>query len=236
VASRKDEGKTIRTIHGEDVPESAPQHIAAHFRPFAMRTDPLFRDPKNARKHGEDDLPATAKSLEKFGERKPIEFDPKSRTIVAGNGRHEAAEKLLKWEWIAAVPVDLDAAALKAYALADNRTAEKSRWDIDALAAALEEIRADVDEYDLDLDIGELGFDKDDLAEIEEVHKVLNGDTPAKNEKKDVAAKTSFEVRIKCRSEKHQVQILEAIESQDAGKLAKAFKGVTVDEVTSASS
>jgi hypothetical protein len=222
----------VRTIHGEDVPESALQHIAPHFRAFAIRTDLLFRDPKNARKHGDADLPTTANSLAKFGQRKPIEFDPATRTIVAGNGRHEAAESILKWEWIAAVPVDLTPEKLKAYALADNRTAEKSAWDMDALAAALEELKDDIDEHDLDFDLDDLGFGKDDIADIEEVDKVLHGQTPAKNEKKDVQAKTSYEVRIKCRSEKHQVQILEAIESQDAGKLAKAFKGVTVDEIS----
>jgi magnesium-transporting ATPase (P-type) len=101
-----------------------------------------------------------------------------------------------------------------------------------ALAAALEELKDDIDEHDLDFDLDDLGFGKDDIADIEEVDKVLHGQTPAKNEKKDVQAKTSYEVRIKCRSEKHQVQILEAIESQDAGKLAKAFKGVTVDEIS----
>ena len=120
----------------------------------------LSLDPKNARKHSARNLEAIAASLEKFGQRKPIVVH--RGVVLAGNGTLEAA-KSLGWTEIevAEVPEDWDNDTAKAYALADNRTAELAEWDESELAKQLLELQ------DADWDITELGFDVPKLTDIE---------------------------------------------------------------------
>jgi site-specific DNA-methyltransferase (adenine-specific) len=127
-----------------------------------IQIEQLSLDPKNARKHSQRNLDAIAASLEKFGQRKPIVVH--RGVVLAGNGTLEAA-KSLGWTEIeiAEVPDDWDDDTAKAYALADNRTAELAEWDESALAKQLLELQ------DADWDISELGFDVPDIAETREV-------------------------------------------------------------------
>jgi DNA modification methylase len=120
----------------------------------------LSLDPTNARKHSQRNLDAIAASLKKFGQRKPIVVH--KGVVLAGNGTLEAA-KTLGWTEIevAEVPSDWDLDTAKAYALADNRTAELAEWDESELAKQLLELQ------DADWDITELGFDIPALADIE---------------------------------------------------------------------
>ena len=112
----------------------------------------LSLDPTNARKHSDKNLSAIAASLNKFGQRKPIVVH--RGVVLAGNGTLEAA-KSLGWSEIevAEVPADWDDDTAKAYALADNRTAELAEWDESELAKQLLELQ------DADWDITELGFE-----------------------------------------------------------------------------
>ena len=112
----------------------------------------LSLDPTNARKHSPRNLEAIAASLNKFGQRKPIVVH--KGVVLAGNGTLEAA-KILGWTEIevAEVPSDWDLDTAKAYALADNRTAELAEWDESELATQLLELQ------DADWDITELGFE-----------------------------------------------------------------------------
>jgi len=120
----------------------------------------LSLDPTNARKHSQRNLDAIAASLKKFGQRKPIVVH--KGVVLAGNGTLEAA-KTLGWTEIevAEVPSDWDLDTAKAYALADNRTAELAEWDESELAKQLLELQ------DKDWDITELGFEIPALADIE---------------------------------------------------------------------
>jgi DNA modification methylase len=113
----------------------------------------LLMDPENARKHSQKNLDAIKASLEKFGQRKPIVINNKG-VVLAGNGTLEAARSL-KWDYIevATVPEDWDEATARAYALADNRSAELAEWDESVLAKSLLEL------MDQEWDIEELGFD-----------------------------------------------------------------------------
>jgi ParB-like chromosome segregation protein Spo0J len=112
----------------------------------------LSLDPKNARKHSARNLEAIAASLNKFGQRKPIVVH--RGVVLAGNGTLEAA-KSLGWTEIevSEVPEDWDNDTAKAYALADNRTAELAEWDESELVKQLLELQ------DKDWNIEELGFE-----------------------------------------------------------------------------
>jgi ParB-like chromosome segregation protein Spo0J len=112
----------------------------------------LTPDPANARTHDEKNLTAISNSLKKFGQRKPICVTPDS-IVVAGNGTLEAA-KSLGWTEIviARTPVGWSWEQIRAFALADNRTAELAVWDDKVLADQLLEL--DANGWELE----ELGF------------------------------------------------------------------------------
>lgn len=122
------------------------------------KTKNLKFDPRNARTHDRENIEAIKASLERFGQQKPIVID-KSGTVIAGNGTLQAALEL-GWDSIKVVCSELDADGLKAFALADNRTAELAGWDEEILVSLLEEISEDM---------VSLGFDESFLEELQEM-------------------------------------------------------------------
>ena len=127
----------------------------------------LKPDPQNARQHDTKNLKAIEGSLAQFGQRKPIVIT-EANVIVAGNGTVTAA-KNLGWETIEAVrvPADWSKDQVKAFALADNRTAELATWSPEVLAAQLIEL-----EY-AGFEIAEFGFDKvEPPIQLPEIQKV----------------------------------------------------------------
>ncbi len=86
---------------------------------------------------------AVAKSYDQFGQRKPL-VALKDGTVIAGNHQLKAAQQL-GWTEIAVVFVDDDEATAKAYALADNRTADLGTYDDEALAELISDIAHDAD-------------------------------------------------------------------------------------------
>lgn len=112
----------------------------------------LHTDPKNARKHNVKNLKAIKGSLEKFGQQKPIVVN-EARMIIAGNGTFEAA-KALGWKDINVVFSKLSKRDERAFALADNRTAELAEWDDGFLDEALKELAS------FEFDLGSIGFDE----------------------------------------------------------------------------
>lgn len=126
-------------------------------------------DPKNARAHGKRNLEAIQRSLQTFGQQKPIVIDATS-TVVAGNGTLEAA-RALGWAEIDCVQTDLAGTKAIAFALADNRTAELAAWDEDALAEALAAVQCDES-----LDAIATGFSE---VEIDRAIKSMVGDDGA---------------------------------------------------------
>jgi DNA modification methylase len=123
----------------------------------------LTLDPRNARTHSQKNLDAIATSLTKFGQRKPIVITGDG-VVLAGNGTLEAA-KSLKWDYIdvTVTPSDWDIDTARAYALADNRTAELAEWDESVLAQQLLEL------HDADFDIEALGFEMPQVIEPEPI-------------------------------------------------------------------
>ncbi len=115
----------------------------------------LKPDKKNARVHGEKNIEAIKSSLKKFGQQKNIVI-LKDGTVIAGNGQLQAA-KSLGWKKLAVSVFSGTAQEAKAFAIADNRTAELASWDEDNLAEALKSLS-------VDYDLNDFGFDKLDLS------------------------------------------------------------------------
>jgi site-specific DNA-methyltransferase (adenine-specific) len=105
-----------------------------------LRIADLVSDPNNARKHDDKNLEAIKGSLTQFGQRKPIVVQ--GNVVIAGNGTLEAARQL-GWDEIdiVQVPADWTKDQAKAFALADNRTAELATWDEQVLAAQVLELK-----------------------------------------------------------------------------------------------
>lgn len=92
-----------------------------------------------------------AESIRRFGFRQPIVVD-RHNVIVAGHTRYKAAV-MLELDEVPVVHADeLTATQVKAYRLADNKTAEMAVWDMPLLEGELEKI-GDT------LDMTEFGFD-----------------------------------------------------------------------------
>jgi hypothetical protein len=85
------------------------------------------------------DVDAVMRSLDAFGQRKPIVARESTGEVIAGNHTFMAAVKL-GWSEIAVVWVDDDDATAKAFALADNRTAELGGYDDGLLADMIAEV------------------------------------------------------------------------------------------------
>jgi len=120
----------------------------------------LHEDPKNARKHSERNLTAIVASLQEFGLQKPI-VALKDGTVIAGNCTLRAARQL-GWDKVAVVQFDSrEEARAKAYALADNRSAELAEWDVPVLTDIVEDLKVagvDVDQT--------LAFSDTDLRDL----------------------------------------------------------------------
>lgn len=112
----------------------------------------LVPDPENARKHSPRNVDAIAGSLRLFGQRRPLVVH--GQVVIAGNGTLEAA-KSLGWSHVAITrtPAGWSVEQARAYALADNRTAELAEWDDRILADQLVELDA------VGWDVSSLGFE-----------------------------------------------------------------------------
>lgn len=115
--------------------------VAPELQRHLVPLDSLVPDPANARKHPERSLEAIQGSLARFGQQKPVVVDANG-VVIAGNGLLEAAKRL-GWKSIAAVRTKLAGVERAAYAIADNRVAEFSQWDEEALRETLATLSPD---------------------------------------------------------------------------------------------
>jgi DNA modification methylase len=102
---------------------------------------------------------AVAASIREFGFRQPIVVDAEG-VIICGHTRYKAALKLGLEKVPVHVAKDLTPEQIKAYRIADNKTAELSEWNYDLLPIELGELAA------CNYDLGLLGFDQDELAKL----------------------------------------------------------------------
>lgn len=120
----------------------------------------LTLDPKNARTHSERQLKAIATSLHEFGQQRPAVVGSDG-IIYAGNGMVQAATAL-GWEKISVVKLPFDdPVKCRAFAIADNRTADLAGWDNEQLIETLKEIDKELLEA-----VGYLDSEIDDLKAL----------------------------------------------------------------------
>lgn len=100
-----------------------------------------------------------AASLKEFGFRQPIVVD-EAMVIIAGHTRFKAAMKLGLKKVPVHVARDLTPDQVKAYRLADNKTAELAEWNMELLPIELKDLQG------ADFDLSLLGFSEDELAKL----------------------------------------------------------------------
>jgi DNA modification methylase len=114
--------------------------------------------PNNPRSN-DDAVDAVAASLREYGFRQPVVLDAEG-FIICGHTRWKAAMKLGLEKVPVHVAKDLTPEQIKAYRIADNKTAELAEWNYDLLPIELAELQA------CNYDLGLLGFDQDELAKL----------------------------------------------------------------------
>ena len=102
---------------------------------------------------------AVAESIRQFGFRQPIVVDTEG-VIIVGHTRYKATLKLGPEKVPVHVAKDLSPEKIRAYRIADNKTADLSPWDYELLPIELSALQG------MDFDLERLGFSKDDLAKI----------------------------------------------------------------------
>ena len=144
-----------KVSHSTIASEKAAGNLAVEWWPIA-RPIPYAANPRLV---PEAAITKVAASLREYGWRQPIVVDEQG-VVIAGHTRLLAARHL----GLAHVPVhvarDLSPAKVKAYRLADNRSAEETAWNYELLATEIGELT------DLDYDIDVLGFESEEMAAI----------------------------------------------------------------------
>jgi len=103
---------------------------------------------KNNPRNNDGAVDAVAASIKEFGFKVPIVIDADGE-IIAGHTRLKAAKKLGLIEVPCIIADDLTPDQIKAFRLADNKTAELAEWNLELLQLELD---------DIDLDMSEFGF------------------------------------------------------------------------------
>ncbi len=144
---------------------------------------PYEKNPRN----NDAAVDKVANSIKEFGFKSPIIID-KHGVIVAGHTRYKASVKLGLKEVPCIEANDLTESQIKAYRLADNKTAEFSEWDFSLLEDELEDLSIIPD-----LDMKDFGFYDDDSFSFDEIftpkqtvekkEPVQRTETPVVNEK-----------------------------------------------------
>ena len=146
---------------------------------------------KNNPRNNDGAVQAVANSIKEFGFKVPVVVD-KNDVIVCGHTRIKAA-RLLGMESVPCVVADdLTPEQIKAFRLADNKTAELASWDAGLLSVELEGIGG--------IDMQEFGFAPVDLR--------AGGDDGEIYTEDDIEDKVVYQekygVIVMCRSEEEQ--------------------------------
>jgi ParB-like chromosome segregation protein Spo0J len=155
----------------------------------------------NSRTHSDAQVAQIAASIKEFGWTNPILIDGENG-IIAGHGRLLAARKL-GLEEVPCVMLDhLSKAQQRALVIADNQLAMNAGWDMEMLAAEIEDLK--LGDFDIDL----LGFDEKflDALNAEAFEETRIG------EEQDVEA--VFEIAVTCADEDEQEKVYQILTEQ----------------------
>ena len=137
---------------------------------IVMKKVSELKEYENNPRNNEAAIDAVAKSIEEFGFKVPIVIT-KDDVIIAGHTRLKASLKL----GLATVPCivadDLTDEQIKAFRLADNKTAELASWDFSKLESELASIEMDMSQFgfeDLESDVPD-NATEDDFDPSEEL-------------------------------------------------------------------
>lgn len=114
---------------------------------------------ENNPRNNDGAVEAVAESIKQFGFKVPIIIDSEG-VIVAGHTRKRAAEHLGLKTVPCIVADDLTPEKIKAFRLADNKTAELASWDFDKLEQELAELG--------DMDMTAFGFVVNEDVDIDD--------------------------------------------------------------------
>lgn len=125
---------------------------------IVMRKIGELKPYENNPRHNDMAVDAVAASIQQFGFKNPVIID-KDGVIVAGHTRYKAAKKLGITDIPCISADDLSEEQIKAFRLADNKTAELAEWDEDLLGKEMQEI--------INIDMSQFGFSigEDELGE-----------------------------------------------------------------------
>lgn len=147
---------------------------------IVMKTISELKTYENNPRDNTPAVDAVASSIKEFGFLNPIIID-RDNVIVAGHTRRLAALKLGLNEVPCIIADELTDEQIKAFRLADNKTAELATWDMDKLKSELSNIEMDLSKFgfeDLELDMSkEIQDDNFDADEpLPENPYAQNGD------------------------------------------------------------
>lgn len=128
----------------------------------------------NPRKNSEA-VKYVVNSIREFGFKIPMVLDS-NNVIVCGHTRFLAAKKLGMKEVPCTYADDLTEEQIKAFRLADNKTAEFAEWDIEKLAIELQDLP--------DINMTDFGF-LDDISDIQEADEITEDTPPEVDEDKE---------------------------------------------------
>lgn len=131
---------------------------------------------ENNPRHNENAVEAVAASIREFGFKVPIVVDA-DNVIVAGHTRL-LASKLLGLDKVPCVVADdLTPEQVKAFRVADNKTAELAEWNFELLESELAELEA------MDFDMSQFGFDESDFEEEKNPYDIPASEKGSLNDK-----------------------------------------------------
>jgi DNA modification methylase len=129
----------------------------------ALSIDQIKVNRRNARTHSGKQIGQIANSIAAFGFTNPL-LVTEDGTLIAGEGRYRAAQRL----GLAKVPVivlaGLSPARQRALAIADNKIAENAGWDRERLAIEIPELAGLLETEGLDVSI--LGFEPVEIDQL----------------------------------------------------------------------
>lgn len=156
---------------------------------------------------------AVAESIRLFGFNVPILCD-QNLTIVAGHTRWKAAMKLAL-STVPVIVVEMTDTQRRAFAVADNKTAEIADWDFPKLRDILEELRSE------DIDIRSLGFSDEELRRLVLKQEVDEDSVPQLTDTVPVSRPGDLyamgEHRLLCGDSRDQDSVLLLTEGQTVG-------------------